>query len=284
MIAPRSGGRIASLVDRATGHEWMWAPPGGQSRHRAESADFAASPMVGADECIPTVGACTIDGVEYADHGDAWQREWRIASESPQQACELEVELPRHGLTFNRHAAADGSRMQLDYRVDRRPDSMLPWLWSWHPLLAMPVFPRLGVSGVTGVPRVEGCSGMNKDDSAFSLPIEDRQSGLRRLDLGGTHRSAKLFFDAEPTGEVVLSDDATGAYLKVGWHGAAIRGFGLWINRGGWNGYEHVALEPCTMPFESPVDLPSGYACPSSARWTLDIEVGRLPEMHAPLQ
>lgn len=274
VVAPSSGGRIASLVDRRSGTEWMWAPPGGRPRDRRRGASFAESPMLGADECIPTVGECTVDGINYADHGEVWQRRWSSVSDHAPVSCTHAVGMTLHGLRLERHARVDGARLHLDYTVERTRESTVPWLWSWHPLFTMPTCPRLELEGVRGSPRVQACSGIDADNPILRSPLGSSTSGVSRLDLGAPQRSAKLFFAAEPQGLAKLSDDATGESITVRWKGEALQGFGLWINRGGWNGYHHVALEPCTVPFESPADMPDPGACPSQASWSLEIELG----------
>ncbi|MEL7482826.1 MAG: hypothetical protein AAFN41_00590 [Planctomycetota bacterium] len=137
----------------------------------------------------------------------------------------------------------------------------------------MPARPRLELKGVRGAPRVQACSGMDAHDPVLQSPLGSDASGVSRLDLGAPRRSAKLFFAAEPQGFAKLSDETTGESITVRWEGEALRGFGLWINRGGWNGYHHVALEPCTVPFESPADMPDPAESPSQAAWSLKIEL-----------
>lgn len=278
VIVPSSGARIASLVDRRRGVDWMWAPPGSDSRVRANRPgdDFATGPIVGVDECIPTVGACRAGGVEMPDHGEVWPL--AFASEHDEAQCVTSIDLATVPLHFRRTASVQGPTLRLDYTARRAAshdgDITLPWLWSWHPLLVLPDEATLALEGVSGVPRFESGEGVLPDN-----PILQREVGadspLRTLDLGGPGRSAKLFLDAVGEGSATISDACRDAAITIRWRGEALRGLGIWINRGGWNGYQHVAIEPCTAPVESADQVRSPVLGPGAdeARWSLEVTV-----------
>src|ERR1041385_8547677 len=55
-VVPELGARIISLKDLRTGREWLWHPAGGRKLFRNRAGDnFARSPLVGVDECLPTI-------------------------------------------------------------------------------------------------------------------------------------------------------------------------------------------------------------------------------------
>src|SRR5882724_10779024 len=55
-VVPELGAKIISLKNLRTGREWMWHPQGGVKLFRNQSGDdFSKSPLVGADECLPTI-------------------------------------------------------------------------------------------------------------------------------------------------------------------------------------------------------------------------------------
>lgn len=274
-IVPGSGGRIASLRDRVREYEWMWAPPEmpGGALTRSIGDDFAGSPLVGADECIPTVGPCVVDGTEMPDHGEAWTKRF-AASRAANGAHRAEVELRRVPMRFARTASVTDATLRLDYEVHRLDGTPRPWLWSWHPLMVMPSEPVLSAVGVHPSCRLESGEGVTASDDFVRTPLDHDAGPLRRLNLGGPGRSAKLFFDVEPEGSMTLADSSRGVAITVAWRGEAIRGLGLWINRGGWNGFEHVAIEPCTRPLETAAEVPvDERMAQKSTAWSLEVSV-----------
>lgn len=258
-IVPSRGARIASLIDLVADYEWMWAPS--DSRHLPECAPgdpFENGPITGADECIPTVGACAADGADYPDHGEAWARAWE--SKIDEDACTIEttVRLRSAPLTVRRSVSLDGRALVLEYSVTNESDRAVPWLWSWHPLFRLPEYAALSSSGISDAWRYDNGSGV-PTDAMWRWPEPFPGARLDRADLGGPGSSAKMFgVRTSRDACMTLQDTDAGRSLRVALVGPALRGVGLWINTGGWNGYRHVAIEPTTAPVERPTDLDAG--------------------------
>ena len=78
-IAPALGAKLVSLVDRASGREWMWRPtPQLRLFAKSTGTPFPEGPLVGADECIPTIGPCSWRDLPGHDHGEAWTEAWTL--------------------------------------------------------------------------------------------------------------------------------------------------------------------------------------------------------------
>ncbi|MEM7754767.1 MAG: hypothetical protein AAF297_03925 [Planctomycetota bacterium] len=277
-IWPHRGARIASLFDIARNKEWMDRPPASRGLQTNQVGDdFGKSPLVGADECFPTVGAAEIDGKTIPDHGEVWPRTWQEIETGTPDSCTLRCELDSLPLTIERTATVSNATLRLDYRVTNRADAPTPHLWCWHPLFVMPKKPDLVLEGIGSRFRVESSIGLTPEQE--SLLIEHGQnSTLNRLDLGTSQPSAaKLFCSTNSHGRAILQDRSQNAALTVAWQGKAISGLGLWINRGGWAGYSHVAIEPTTTPVESIADVPDDrwLAARAVEEWALEISVSR---------
>src|SRR5258708_4225990 len=76
-LLPHLGGKIASIS--VHGIELLQAPLAPLAP-RTQTMSFDASDASGWDECLPSVGACTVttaDGpAQIPDHGDLWRVEW----------------------------------------------------------------------------------------------------------------------------------------------------------------------------------------------------------------
>src|SRR5882672_4545281 len=80
-VVPELGAKIISLKDLHTGREWMWHPRGGMKLFRNRPGDdFSQSPLVGADECLPTIMPCSWQGRDLPDHGEVWNAPWKVDS------------------------------------------------------------------------------------------------------------------------------------------------------------------------------------------------------------
>lgn len=272
------GARIASLRDLRRGVEWMARPRGGPTLIQNNVGDdFNVSPLVGADECFPSVGPATLPSGDVPDHGEVWPRAWReIPSADPAEcacACDLDC-LP---LRIERWATVRGATLELAYKVTNLASEPTPWLWAWHPLFEFPERATLEFDGVGPELRVESSIGLNlSQERRIATPLDAERSPITTLDLGTTSKAAaKLFAEARPRGSVTLTDADRESALNVAWNGEAIGGVGLWFNTGGWDGHRHVAIEPTSTPVESVSDVPkSRWLAPkASASWRLEVSV-----------
>ena len=62
---------------------------------------------------------------------------------------------------------------------------------------------------------------------------------------------AKLFAESPSEAHAAIVNSETGESLVLRFDGQQNPALGIWITRGGWNGYEHVALEPTNLAFDS---------------------------------
>src|ERR1041385_3849854 len=78
-VVPELGGRIVSLKNLRTRREWLWHPLGGRKLFRNQAGDsFERSPLVGMDECLPTIAPCSWQQRNLPDHGELWTADWSV--------------------------------------------------------------------------------------------------------------------------------------------------------------------------------------------------------------
>ena len=67
-VVPELGAKIISLKNLRTGREWLWHPPEGLKLFKNQVRDDFSiiSPLVGIDECFPTIEPCFWQGREAA--------------------------------------------------------------------------------------------------------------------------------------------------------------------------------------------------------------------------
>jgi galactose mutarotase-like enzyme len=227
-IVPELGAKIISLKNLKTGREWMWHPEGGLRlfRNRPED-DFSRSPLVGADECLPTVAACSVQGRALPDHGEVWSIPWRVDRQAwGQGRLRAFVELPISPFEFERTVELQHGEVRLTYRLENRSPRAESYLWALHPLLRLQPGDRLRMPATTralfngeawldAVDRVIPCGGCSK---VFAGPVVESTAGLYNQHHGDS--------------------------LSLEWNAAENNTLGLWLTRGGWHGHHHLAVEP----------------------------------------
>lgn len=133
VVAPSIGGRIVSLVDRATGYEFLWRNAGLSLRREAPGAEYDPSFYGGVDELLPNDVPEPIGGDAGLDHGELWT--FALASEIEGDTLRLDGVLPRCGLRYERRMRLDGNRILFDYRLENAGRSSLAFLWKLHAAL-----------------------------------------------------------------------------------------------------------------------------------------------------
>jgi len=251
-VAPQLGGKITNLSNRRTGREWLWAPDSARRLFTSiPGSDFLQSTLLGADECIPTIEACTVNGRDYPPQGEAWSRPWTIDQQAWNAKASLtgSVLLPLSQASFTRAITVDRHCVQLAYSATNA-SSVEPWhfTYNFHPLLApQPGDSIIAPRGMRRV-RVENWGGR-----AASWPRPHEHIHADQLSFGSYSPATLKMFSSEPLSEkkAAIRNVHTKEGLEFDFSGTFFTSLGIYINRGGWGGHHHVALEPSNARADS---------------------------------
>ncbi len=262
-VVPELGAKIITLKNLRTGREWMWHPEGGLKLFRNHLGDdFSQSPLVGADECLPTIAPCSVRGRELPDHGEAWSAAWTVDGEAwPRRILKTTLELPVSPFAFERTIELRDKQIRFGYRLENRSLTEERFLWALHPLLRLQPEDHLSIPATTrALLNGEGWTG-----ALDSVTPE-----------GG---SLKSFAWPLREGAAALYNQLSGDFLKLEWNPAENDTLGFWLTRGGWHGHHHLALEPTNGAPDELVSAAGQNRCGivpahGSKAWSLTVQVG----------
>lgn len=251
-VVPALGAKLLSLA-HVWGREWMWHPPGTLKLFTNDYGDsFSQGTIVGADECFPTIAPCTVQGRELPRHGEVWSQPWNL----DEAACARGTIVTHHRLrrapfTLIREVSTQGPEVRLRYRVQNHSADREPFLWAFHPLMTVLegdtlIYPRVVTEVRVGASSFPGVRGGDVWTWPQPLPALD----LSRFTLESDRASVKCFARAQSDTSVFLRA-ANGECLEFGWSALEMPFIGLWLSRGAWNGYHHVAIEPTNADCDS---------------------------------
>ena len=247
-IFPELGGRVASLVDRRNSREWLWSPPSGQRFFANRPGDsFAASPHVGLDECLPTVAPCTWRGRTLPDHGEIWALPWTVdAAALNAGVVSMTVDLPITPLRFARSIRLEGNCVRFDYHLHNFGTQPEDYLWAMHPLFTLHAGDTLELPPDVASLRLECAQGGPSAERGAVWRWPEPFPGVRldRLELPDNAKGYLKAFAMPQVGEVRLRGATPGSSLTIRWDVAANPCLGLWLTRGGYRGWHHLAIEP----------------------------------------
>jgi galactose mutarotase-like enzyme len=134
-VAPGVGGRIVSVVEKRSGHAFLWHNPNLRLKRLAPGSEYDPNFYGGIDDLIPNDFPETVDGIAYPDHGELWTT--ALSQRIEQEALVLEGNLPLIRLHYTKRVGlrADSPRIDLDYRVENRSGEVRRFMWKLHAAL-----------------------------------------------------------------------------------------------------------------------------------------------------
>ena len=262
-VVPELGAKIISLKDLRTGREWLWHPPDGARLFKNDlSDDFSASPLVGIDECLPTIEPCCWQGRELPDHGEVWSMPWQMdAGAWKNGILKTRARLKISPFELNRTIELQGNNILISYELHNLGKMEESFLWAMHPLLRLETGDQLVLPDSTR----QLLNGEVWVDAVTSA-IPDR-------------RCAKIFARPVKEGWAAIHNQDKGDRLEFVWETAENNTLGLWLTRGGWHGHHHLAIEPTNADDDSLAVAAVRKHCgkvagKSSVSWQLCLRVG----------
>lgn len=263
-VVPELGAKIISLKDRRTGREWLWHPEGGLKLFKNNlHDDFSKSPLVGVDECLPTIQPCQWNGRALPDHGEVWSTAWEVDAAAWEDGLlKTTARLKISPLELTRTIELTGNEIGVRYELNNLSATEEPFIWAIHPLLRLhagdelelPDSTRALLNGATWVDAVTSVIPPQKSAKIFAQPVSESRAAIHNA--------------------------TSGDRLEFAWDAAENDTLGLWLTRGGWHGHDHFAIEPTNAAGDSLALMAEGKRCGvvagnSSVSWQLGIRVGR---------
>jgi len=136
-VAPGVGGRVVSLVDKSSGHEFLWRNRTLRLERLNPGSEYDPNFYGGIDELLPNDIVEEIDDVSCADHGELWTMPLDSCSDGVR--LKLEGTLPCCGLRYEREMSlrAEGPFLDLAYRISNPTARPRRFLWKLHAAMAV---------------------------------------------------------------------------------------------------------------------------------------------------
>ena len=245
-LAPSIGGRIVSLIEKRSGHEFLWRNPALPLQKLPPCSDYDPNFFGGIDELLPNDMRENIQGINCPDHGELWTTV--LDHQNQGQRLKLRGKLPLFGLLYEREISLpDGSaRLDFSYRISNPTNQPRTFLWKLHAALAV------AAGDVIDCPArkakiVDPASSRYDTLAPFDWPvIEGYQANVVRPP-DGTLDFFYLFDLTE--GRVGWRRPGTGLEFTYEFDRRVFRYAWLFASYGGFYDHYTVVVEPCTcMP------------------------------------
>jgi hypothetical protein len=245
-VAPGVGGRIISLIDKVSGHEFLWRNRALALQLQSPGSEYDPNFFGGIDELLPNDMPEVIDDVTCPDHGELWTTALAFKMEGNQLA--LSGTLARFGLHYERRMTLGGDTpcIDFDYRITNIVRQPRHFLWKLH--AALNVAPGDLVECPARKGQVVDLAWSRYHSlTPFDWPHIEGQDAHRIPSADGTVDFFYLFDLAEgrigwsrPSDNLKFTYEFDRKVFPYAW---------LFASYGGFDGHYTVILEPCTtMP------------------------------------
>ncbi len=245
-IAPSVGGRVVSLVEKSSGHEFLWRNGALRLASLPPGSEYDPNFFGGIDELLPNDIPEEINNVVCPDHGELWTLPlgWRWDGVQ----LTLEGTLPRFGLSYERRLSLrdDGPFVDCEYRLSNPTRESRRFLWKLHAAL------NVAAGDVVDCPAgqaqvVDLNHSRFTTQSAFAWPRLEGKAVNVVPPADGTMDFFYLFDLREggitwrrPSERLEFAYDFDPQVFRCAW---------LFASYGGFLGHYTIVLEPCTtMP------------------------------------
>lgn len=263
VVVPELGAKIISLKNLQTGREWLWHPQTGLKLFRNHvDDDFSQSPLVGIDECFPTIAPCSWQKRELPDHGELWNMPWEVDRDILKTGqLKTSAQLKVSPFEFVRTIELCGNEVRISYALTNLSAKEENFMWAIHPLL------RLQRGDQLELPDTTRCL---LNDQAWTDAIT---SALPEKEC------AKAFAAPVNEGWAAINNRDTGDRLQLEWNPEENNALGLWLTRGGWHGHHHFAIEPTNSDVDALTSAVERRCCGAiaalgSVNWQVCFRVG----------
>lgn len=134
-MIPDIGGRIISLIDKKTGHQFLWTNEKLPLERHSAGSEYDPYFYGGIDELLPNDMPEHINGVDSPDHGELWTMslDYSVGEDS----VTVSGLLPLSGLKYSREMRLypDKPGIELKYRIINPTQSPKEFLWKFHAAL-----------------------------------------------------------------------------------------------------------------------------------------------------
>ncbi|MCX6225550.1 MAG: hypothetical protein NTV01_12505 [Bacteroidia bacterium] len=258
---PDPGGKLASLINKETGYEYLVQRKNPIYRDQPFGGLFVDAECSGFDDMFPTIDTCNYEnepwkGVEMADHGEVWSLPWEYSADK------ISLHLSVHGVRFSYKLEkticfSNENSLRIDYTLKNYSPFDFEFLWAGHLMINLEEGTQLNVPEDCKQAVTVLTNGQRAFGDINNWPLfRDNIGNTHRADLSGPKsigRFEKYYFNNRlKDGWCELRYPDNKNKLKVSFPVNMVPYLGILMNEGGWDGLYNIIIEPCTVCYDRP--------------------------------
>ena len=262
---PQYGGKLASLVSRKTGREFLAQDESAQYKVLQYDGNYVAAECSGFDDMFPTIDKIYYTqypwkGVEIPDHGEVCGLPWEC--EEKQDCLYMGVNGVRFPYRLEKWISFKGEGvLSIQYRATNLSSFDMDFLWAAHTMLNIEeggeiILPYKDKSPATCVFSED--PGFGTRGSRVEWPTTVRRDGATQAlnitrPISEKGNCYKYYFDQKiPEGWCAYKYNSDGTILKTVFSAETVPFLCIWVNEGTFHNLQNIAMEVCTGTYDRP--------------------------------
>jgi hypothetical protein len=291
---PEYGGKMASLLCKQTGREFLVQAYGEKYRTLDYAGRYIDAECSGFDDMFPTINEWEYTkypwkGVIMPDHGEVCGLPWKSEIIKSCDCLHCWVYGVRFPYRLDKWIRLAGdSELEIEYELANLSPFDMDFIWAGHIMIAAESDAQIVLpyeEGAAGTCVFSADEHLVKPGNALRWPVHNKAGG-KKVDIRTTlpfrsdGNTYKYYFDEPmPKGRCGYAyPDGTTLMLNI--TKETVPYLGIWVNGGTFKEYHSIALEPCTGTFDNPgCAIQNGQNSVLTGNgkysWQLRIEIGQ---------
>jgi hypothetical protein len=290
---PQFGGKMASLVCKKTGREFLAQADNEKYKGLAYDGDYVTSECSGFDDMFPTIDRVYYPeypwkGIEIPDHGEVCGLSWdyEILKDSLYMSV-YGVRLPyklEKWITFE-----SDNKLNIKYKASNPSNFDIDFIWAAHPMVNVEeggeiLLPFNEDSYTTCVFSMD--QNFGKYGDSMRWPMIELMDGNKKNISKTTYKNRegnnyKIYFNNKtPEGWCAYKYKNSDTVLTLSFPKEQVPYLSIWVNEGSFHNFHNIAMEPCTGTYDR-IDLAKKHSQNSILRskaeysWFLNFHIER---------
>jgi len=293
------GGKLASLISKRTGYEFLVWRPNPVYREQPFAGVYVDGECSAFDDMFPTIDACLCEnfpwqGVELADHGEVWSLPWDVVS-----ADAKSLTMAVHGVRFpyrlKKHIVltesallphggrSGGGCLRYHYKLTNLSPFDFEYLWAGHLMINLEEGAKICVpDDCREMVSILSNSGLNFGDVHRWPYLKDATGTMYRADIarGKEVRGFEKYYFTQPLkqGWCAVEYPNQQKKIQIAFSTETVPYLGILMNEEGWDGLYNIIIEPCSVCYDRPDVAKKHGQCSvlrgkSTVEWMMEISI-----------
>lgn len=255
VFLPQYGAKLASLIYKEDNYEILAQDENKVYLPQSKNSVYIENEVSAVDDLFPTIDPCRTgfaDNAEYPCHGETLRFPHKYSIN--ENTLTMEFVSETFGYKFTKLVKeGECGGITVAYAITNLSDADFPCIFGLHCMLAA----EKGGKVLTFEKPGDAVM-MFDEDGQFGKPLQkvalsDKMLVSDAFDENGN--AYKYYLCKEKTtGKCGYYNPAIRKNIILSYDGNALPYLGIWMNNGKFKGMYNAALEPCTAPYDSPVN------------------------------